>query len=286
MIIDTHCHIQFRGLDSDREAIIKRCQSKQMILNLIGTQKDTSRKAVELAKLYPDMYASIGTHPNHLFPTYIDEEESQFMSREEGFDEAYYEELYQFAPEKIIGVGETGLDLYHIPKDVSLETILKTQSEIFLKHFYFAEKHNLPLVIHVREAHQYMIKLLQYLGRQIRGVVHCYTNNLAYARQYLELGLYLGFTGVVTFPPKKLDPRPQLDLLEVVEKMPLDRIVVETDAPFLAPQSYRGQRGEPWMTEEVIKKIAETRRMGQIEVESAVLKNSLRLFEKINFKSL
>ena len=291
MIIDTHCHIQFRGLDTEREAIIKRCRDKQIILNLIGTQKNTSRKAVELAKSRPDIYASIGTHPNHLFPTYIDEEENQFMSREEDFDDVYYEELYQSAPEKIIGVGETGLDLYHVPNDIPVETILKKQKEIFLKHLNFAKRHKLPLVIHVRDhvnpaalgvgAHDHLIELLQSLNRPTKGTVHCYTSDWAHAQKYLNLGLYLGFTGVVTFPPKKLDPQPQCNLLEVIEKMPLERILVETDAPFLAPQAYRGQRCEPWMTEEVVKKIAEVRGITYTQVETAVWENSSRLFEKI-----
>lgn len=281
MIIDTHCHIHFKGLDLDREAVIQRCRDKDIILNLVGTQKDTSTRAVELAVQHPDMYASLGTHPNHLFPTYIDEEESHFMSREEDFDDAFYEELFNRAPEKVIGVGECGMDLYHIPKDIPVETIIARQREVFLKHVAFAERHDLPLVIHVRDAHEYMIETLASLNRPVRGTVHCYTGNWDFAQEYLKLGLHIGFTGIITFPPKKLDPAAQLGLLEVVEKMPLERMVVETDAPYLAPQAYRGQRSEPWMTEEVIKKIAEIKNLPVADVERTVLDNSLSLFNKI-----
>lgn len=281
MIVDTHCHIQFRGLDNERDEIIARCRAKDMILNLVGTQKDSSREAVLLARRHDWMYASIGTHPNHLFPTYINEEESHFMSREEEFDHYYYEELYQSAPEKIIGVGETGLDLFHLPSGVATEVVLARQKTVFLKHLVFAEKHDLPLIIHVREAHDQMLELLGGLNRQVRGTVHCYTGNWTQAQAYLALGLHIGFTGVITFPPKKLDPAPQYGLLEVVAKMPLHKIVVETDAPYLAPQVYRGQRCLPWMVEEVIKKIAEVRGLAVDEVADTVLKNTKKLFNKI-----
>lgn len=283
MIVDTHCHIQFKGMDADRDAIIARCREKNMILNLVGTQKDTSYRAVDLAKQHDDMFVSLGTHPNHLYPTYIDEEESSFMSREEDFDDAYYEDLYNQAPEKIIAMGETGLDLYHIPSPLEMPTeqILEKQKKVFLAHADFAFRHDIPLVIHVREAHEHMIEVLKSLDRPIRATIHCYTGNWEYAQEYLALGCYLGFTGVITFPPKKTNPEQQLGLLEVVQKMPMDRMLVETDAPFLAPQAYRGQRSEPWMCEEQIKKIAELRGMEANEVEKLVFENSLRLFDKI-----
>lgn len=281
MLIDTHCHLQFKGMDADREAIAKRCKDKGIILNIVGTQKNTSLRAVELAVLNKNMYASIGTHPSHLFPAHIDEEESHFTSREEDFDIDYYEELYNRAPDKIIGVGETGLDLYHLPDDVPIDAVIKKQKDIFIKHVEFAISHDLPLVIHVREAHEQMIGLLKTLQRPVKGVVHCYTANWEYAREYLNLGLYIGFTGVVTFPPKKLNPEPQIELLNVMKKMPLEKILVETDAPYLAPQAYRGQICEPWMVEEVVKKISQTREQELEIVRAAVCENAMRLFDKI-----
>lgn len=282
MIVDTHCHIQFKGQDADREEIIKRCRGRGLILNLVGTQKDTSKRGVLLAKDNPDMYASIGTHPNHLFPTHIDEEESHFMSREEDFDEAYYEEVFNLAPEKVIGIGECGLDLFHLPNDVSLETVLAKQKDVFKKHVAFAIKHDVPLVIHVRDAHEHMIKLLKEIELpQRRGTIHCYTGNWAFAQEYMQLGFYLGFTGVITFPAKKTNPAQQESLWEVIRNMPEDRIVVETDAPYLAPQKYRGERCEPWMTEECVAKIAELRGKDPAEMEEIIFANSKRLFHKI-----
>ncbi len=283
MILDTHCHIQFKGLDADKDAIISRCREKNTFLNLVGTQKDTSKRAVELAKEHKDMWASIGTHPNHVFPTYITEEESSFVSREEDFDDAYYEALFRSAPEKIIGVGETGLDLFHIPdpKEIPTEVVLEKQKQVFLKHYVFAKRHNLVLVIHVREAHEHMIKLLKTLEQPIKATIHCYTGNWSQAQEYLNLGYYLGFTGVITFPAKKTNPKAQEDLLEVVKNMPLERMLVETDAPYLAPQAYRGQRSEPWMCEEQISFIAALRGLDRSELEELIFNNSLRLFDKV-----
>lgn len=279
MMIDTHAHIQFDAYKTDRDDVIKRCAEKNLILNLVGTQKNTSRRAVEMAEQYENMYASIGTHPIHLHPTHVDEEESSFLSREESFDEVYYTELVKSS--KVIGIGECGLDLFHIPKDKSVEEVLEKQKQVFLQHVEFAYKHDLPLVIHCRDAHDQMIELLQSLDRPIRGTVHCYTSNWDHAQKYLELGLFLGFTGVVTFPPKKLNPTPQIELTEVIEKMPLDRIVVETDSPYLAAQAYRGQRAEPWMVEEVVKKIAEIRKISFEEMNLILLQNTLKLFSRI-----
>lgn len=303
MLIDTHCHIQLRAYDAEREAVVRRSLEKGMILNVVGTQTDTSRLAVDLAESFDGVYATIGTHPIHLHPTHVDEEETRFMSREEGFDETHYEKLARSA--KVIGVGECGLDLFHMPKDKPVEEVLGKQKEVFLAHARFAERHALPLVIHCREAHDEMIELLKgYIapvtpaspmlssgplrprsearGRgRLRGTVHCYTSGWDHAQEYLKLGLYLGFTGVITFPPKKTDPRSQNELLEVVRKVPLERALVETDAPYLAPQAYRGTRAEPWMAEEVVKKVAECKGLSVAEVAAAIMENSLRLFDRI-----
>jgi len=276
MPIDTHCHVQFQAYKDDREAVLDRCAQKGMILNVVGTQKDTSRLAVELAEKYENLYASIGTHPNHLFPTHIDEEETHFMSREEDFDWEYYAKLAE--SKKVIGVGETGLDLFHLPPDVPVEQVLAKQKKVFLDHARFAYERNLPLIIHCREAHDQMIELLQSLHRPIAGTVHCYTSNWNHAEAYLALGLHLGFTGVITFPPRKSHPQAQADLLEVVKRIPTDRMLLETDAPYLAPIPYRGERAEPWMVSAVAQKIAEIKNLSLAEVLSATTANAERLF--------
>lgn len=247
-----------------------------MILNLVGTQKDTSRAGVEMAQKYPFTYASIGLHPVHLFSTQIDEEESSFTSREEDFDYEYYKALGQ--KPKVVAVGECGLDLYRLPEGRTAEEVLEKQKKVFTLQYKLAQELNLAMVIHCREAHQQLIDLLKTMTSAVRGTVHCYTSNWHFAKQYLDLGLNLGFTGVITFPPRKTDPQAQLDLLEVVKNCPLERIVIETDAPYLAPQAYRGTRCEPPMVEEVIKKIAELKNISFEEVEKATTENAKRLF--------
>jgi TatD DNase family protein len=163
-------------------------------------------------------------------------------------------------------------------KDKTIEEIFDKQKKLFVQHWQLSQKVDKPLIIHIRDAHDEAIALFKTLP-SINGTVHCFTSNWAHAQQYLDMGLYLGFTGVVTFPPKKTDPKSQEDLLEVLEKCPLDRMLVETDAPYLAPQKYRGQRSEPWMTEEVIKKIAEVKGLRVEEVEEEIFENSKRLFK-------
>lgn len=280
MLFDTHCHIQFEAYKGDREEVLKRSLEKGIIMNMVGTQKDTSLMAVELAKKYDNIYASIGTHPIHLHSTHVDEEESSFLSREEHFDWNYYSELVK--SEKVIAIGECGLDLYHIPKDVAVEEVLKKQKEVFMDHIQFALVHDLPMVIHCREAHDQLIELLEGLEKIPRGTIHCYTSNMTHAQKYIDMGFYLGFTGVITFPPRKTDPEVQLSLLEVVQNIPADRILLETDSPYLTPQINRGKRNEPWLVEEVAKKIGEIRGMSYEEVAELTTHNAKRLFLRNN----
>ena len=277
--MDTHCHIQFRGYDEDREQVIKRCEEKGVIMNAVGTQKDTSRSSVELAQKHSSIYATVGLHPIHLFSTHVDEDESKFLSREETFDYEYYKNLAQ--NKKVIAIGECGLDLYRIPEGKSRHEILEKQKKTLVAQHDLARELDLPLVIHVRDAHDELLDLLKSLSSNIRGVIHCYTSNWQNARQYLNLGLHLGFTGVITFPPKKTDPQAQEDLLEVVEKCPLDKMLVETDSPYLAPQAYRGKKCEPWMVEEVVKKIAKIKSLSIVDITEKCSENARNLFRKI-----
>ena len=272
MLIDSHCHLQFKAYENDYEEVIKRCVEKNMLMITIGTQKNTSKKAVEVAEENNNIYASVGLHPVHLFPTHIDEKEGSFLSKEETFDEEYYEELIR--SNKVVAIGECGIDLFHLPKDKSKEKVLEKQKEIFVQQYNFAEKNNLPLVIHVRNAHDEMISLLKSLKSNVPGVAHCFSSNWEHAQEYLELGMYIGITGIVTFPEKKTDPKPHQELIEVIKKCPLDRILVETDAPYLAPQKYRGEK-------EVVKKIAEIKRVEKRELLDVLEINTKKLFTKL-----
>jgi TatD DNase family protein len=276
-MIDTHCHVQFKAFNDDSDAVIKKCLAQGMILNLVSTQSSTSAHAVAVAEKYEGTYATIGLHPVHVFETFVDEKEGgSFISRAETFDYEYYKKLAQ--SKKVIGIGECGLELFHFPEGRTRAEVLAKQTEAFLLQYKLAQEMNLAMSIHVREAHDEMIAVLKTLPHPIRAVVHCFTSNWKHAKEYLDMGLYLGFTGVITFPPKKSNPQIQLDLLEVVKNVPLDRMVIETDAPYLAPNAYRGKRCEPWMVVEVNKKIAEVKNMGLEEVAQLTHNNAAKLF--------
>ncbi len=277
MLFDSHCHLQFKTYQEDFDKVLQRCGDKDMIMNVVGSQIDTSERAVALAQKYENIYASVGLHPIHLFETHVDEEETSFKSREEDFDYDKYKTLAQ--NKKVIAIGECGLELFHLPENLNKEKILQKQKEVFIKQYELAQELCLPIIIHVRNAHEEMIDLLKSLKKKINGVVHCYTADWNYAKQYLDLGLHIGFTGVITFPPKKTDPKIQEDLLEVVKNCPSDKLLIETDAPYLAPQAYRGQRCDPWMVEEVAKKIAEIRQKTTEEVVEITGENAKKLFK-------
>jgi len=310
-MFDSHCHLQFNAYKDGREAVVKRCLEKGVQCNIVGTQKDTSKAAVELAEKYDGLYATIGLHPIHITSTEVDEEEIIFKSREESFDEAYYSELAK--SKKVIAVGECGIELFHLPPDANKEEIFKKQTEMFLQQINFARKHDLALVVHIRDAYDETIEVLKSVipteaeGRAeeslrltskrdsstalrsarndnivsspLRGVIHCFSGNWQQAQQFLDMDFYLGFTGIITFPARKTNPKPTEDLLEVVQKCPLDRMLIETDAPYLAPQAYRGQRCEPWMVGEVAKKIADLRGLTLEEVDKITSDNFRMLFK-------
>ncbi|MBU0545971.1 TatD family hydrolase [Patescibacteria group bacterium] len=303
-MIDSHCHIQFNAYKDDADEVIKRCREKNVTMNCVGSQRDTSVRAVEYAEKYDSIFATVGLHPVHISSTEVDEEEIRFQSREEGFDYEFYKKLASHP--KVIGIGECGLELFHLPPNINREEVITKQTVGFMAQYNLAKELRLPMVIHVRDAHQEMIELLSVIARSegratkqslkikitaphhhgecstIAGVVHCFTGNWQFAQEYLKLGLYIGFTGVITFPAKKTDPKSQEELLEVVKNCPRDRILIETDAPYLAPQAYRGKRCEPWMVVEVAKKIAEIRGLSLEEVVKLTEENTRRLFYKIN----
>ncbi len=285
MLIDTHCHVHFKAFEQDGAAVIAATRAKGVIMNLVGTQRDTSKNGVDFASRYEGCYASVGLHPVHLFSQHIDEEESSFNTREESFDYDFYKQLALHP--KTIAIGECGLDLYRLPPDLSSAAVLQKQQAVFRDHFRLAVETNLPLAIHVRDAYPEMIALLkelmeEYNQTSLRSVIHCYIGNWEYAQEFLKLGSYLGFTGIITFPPKKSDPAAQAALLEVVKNCPLDRMVLETDSPYLAPIPFRGKRAEPWMVLEVAKKIAAIKNLTTAEVTEATTANARRLFSKIS----
>jgi len=254
---DIHSHLDFPKFDDDREEVISRMRENEVFTISVGTDLENSKKVVEIAEKNENVFAIIGLHPNdnHL----------------EGFEEEDYTELAK--SKKVVGVGECGLDFFRLNNENrDVEKI--RQISIFNKQIDFAVKHDLPLMIHIREAHEETLKILQekkkHYGDRLRGNIHFFSGGVDLAKKYIDLGFTISFTGVVTFTS---------DYDEVIRQMPLDKIMSETDAPFVAPVPFRGQRCEPAYVKEVVKRIAEIKNLDFEEVRTKMVENALREFK-------
>jgi len=255
-LIDSHAHIQGKEYTGEVDAVIGRAREagvEQIIV--VGGAGDMSSNtaAVALAESWPNLYATVGMHPHDAKD--VGEEELQQLK-----------ELA--AHPKVIAIGETGLDYYynHSPREV--------QRRVFAQFIRLASETDLPLVVHERDAAREVAELLRGEGEgKTRGVIHCFTGDYAAAWAYLDLGFYLSFTGIITF--KNAEP-----LREVVRKMPLDRIFVETDSPYLTPVPHRGRRNEPAYVRFVAATIASVKGLN-IEELARVTTNNVRALFRI-----
>ncbi|MBI5466160.1 MAG: TatD family hydrolase [Candidatus Kerfeldbacteria bacterium] len=274
-MIDTHCHLNFKAFKDDLDEVVARAKTAG-VLNIInvGSQWDTSVRAVELTKGYQNLFAAVALHPIHLYELEVDEEELHFKTRAEVFDVNRYRELAQ-SSSKVVAIGECGLDYYHWPPGVEPVEVKQRQAEVFRQHIKLATELKLPLIIHCREAYDDLLKIISEFriqNSELRGVAHCFLGTREQARQFLALGFYLSFTAIITFKSVALE------LLEVVKATPLNKIMVETDAPYLAPQAYRGSRNEPAYVVETAKKIAELKGLSYEEVDKVTTSNAQQLF--------
>lgn len=281
--IDTHAHLNINAFKDDYDAVISKCAQESVAIINVGTQQDTSKRAVELAEAYDNCFAIIGLHPVHTSASYHDEQElgenmKAFTSRGEEFDAAYYRELAQ--GEKVVAIGECGLDYYRLEKDTRA-----VQEKVFIAQIELANELGLPLMIHTRDAKGNSASAKADAGvgnvyddtyeilkahAKVRGNVHFYAGTYEQARKFFDIGFSVSFTGVITFAK---------DYEEVVRNAPLDMIHGETDCPYVAPVPYRGQRCEPWMVKEVYKKIAEIRGEDEEKVREQLVENAKRLYK-------
>lgn len=262
MIIDSHAHLNFEDFQSDWSQVIANCQKEKVWLINVGSQLATSKKAVEIAKNYEKgVYAAVGLHPIHV---------SGSNFQPEAFNIDDYRDLIKNS-KKVVAVGETGLDFYHDTKNID------NQKKAFTKHLNLAKEFDLPVILHARnsqdgkkDAYQEILKILKQENFS-RGVIHCYGGTIDEAKEFLDLGFYVGFTGVITFP--KTD-----ELAEIIKEVPLERILVETDCPYLAPVPHRGERNRPEYVKFVAQKIAEIRQMEYNKIEKQTIENTIKLF--------
>jgi TatD DNase family protein len=266
MLIDSHAHITFKEYENDLEDVIKRSfVSDTQIIN-VSNNYETSVKAVELAEKHEGMWAVIGCHPDDL--------------NQEELDLEKYKQLAQ-SSKKVVGVGEVGLDFFRL---IDENSKVKTEQVKYFKEFInLAQELDLALVLHCRgeakDPYGSYAEMLEIINTKLtaqrpklQGVIHCFGGTLEQAGKFLDLGFYIGFTGIVTFKNAK-------DIQQIAKETPLDRILIETDAPFLAPDPFRGQRNEPSYVTYVCKKIADLKGLNFEEVAKATYENTCRLFK-------
>jgi len=273
--IDIHSHVNFKAFDADRDEVIKRALENDTWVINVGTQVDTSRKAVEMTNQYKEgVYSIVGLHPIHTGASYHDEKElgeggKEFTSRGEVFNKEFYRELLK--DKKVVGIGECGLDYYRCTP----ESIAK-QKKDFISQIELANEFNKPLMLHIRnnpteKKYNAYIDALDLLKKysKVKGDVHFFAGTWEEAKGFIDFGFTLSFTGVVTFTN---------DYDEVIRNVPLEMIMSETDSPYVTPIPHRGKRNEPSYVKEVVKKIAEIKNLSENEVAKAIIENARRVF--------
>jgi TatD DNase family protein len=279
-LIDCHSHVNFNAYRDDAEAVISRAREQGIGMLAVGSQRTTSERAVTVAEKYDDVWAVIGLHPTHTFSHHVDEEEDSFQTREEVFDIDGYRTLAK-SSKKVVAIGECGLDYYRLPDDADVAAIKLRQHAAFRSQLDLAHELGLPVMIHCRDAHDDVAEILEEYaaaGKILRGDVHCFTGTWAEAERYLKLNFFISFTGIITFPPRKEEVAKGETLQDVVRRVPLEKLLVETDAPYLSPIPFRGKRNEPAYVTHVAAKVAELKNLPVDEVERQVLRNAKTLF--------
>ncbi len=255
MFIDSHAHIQLSQFNSDRDAVLKRAHESEIsTILIIGFNLETSLGAVELADKHKDLYATVGMHPHDakdLTPDVL---------------KTFRELLHH---PKVIALGEIGLDYY---RNLSPPAV---QKEAFEKQLDLAKEMEIPIIVHNRDAYVDILPILEARSGQIQGVLHCFTGDVELMHRSIEIGFHIGIGGIVTYPNAK-------DVQAVAKEVPLERLLIETDCPWLAPQSWRGKRNEPAYVRAVAEKIAELRETSVNIIGEITTKNFNSLF-RINY---
>lgn len=298
--IDTHAHVNFPAYDTDRADVIARAHAEGVAMINVGTTLDASRDIVALAEQYESgVYAIVGMHPLHVkydknltnedqetvapinvpidSPADISAEIPAHYSHDytEHFDEAEFEKLISHP--KVVGIGECGIDIFRLSPELDNETdrtaLLTLQETVFRKQIQLAVKYDKPIMIHARESYKKILEILdeEFIthGAKLRGNAHFFAGTVEEAQAFLDRGFTVSFTGVITFA-KQYE--------ELVRYVPLEKMLSETDCPFVAPAPHRGKRNEPVFVKEVVKKIAEIKGLDIEVVRLALLENAKRQF--------
>jgi len=256
MLVDHHCHLDFADFASDRAGVIARAQAAGVgILVTISTRVRRLAEVLAIAEAYPNVFCSVGTHPHHAH------EES---------DVGVEEIVALAAHQKVVAIGEAGLDYFYRNSPPA------AQAEGFHKHIDAAQRTGLPLVIHTRDADADTALILQRAmqERRFAAILHCFTGGKELAKRGLDLGCYISFSGIVTFKRSE-------GLRDIARSVPLDRLLVETDAPYLAPGRHRGRRNEPAYVVETAAELARLKGIAPAELARATTENFFRVYSKV-----
>jgi TatD DNase family protein len=256
MLVDHHCHLDFADFASDRAGVIARAQAAGVgILVTISTRVRRLAEVLAIAEAYPNVFCSVGTHPHHAH------EES---------DVGVEEIVALAAHQKVVAIGEAGLDYFYRNSPPA------AQAEGFHKHIDAAQRTGLPLVIHTRDADADTALILQRAmqERRFAAILHCFTGGKELAKRGLDLGCYISFSGIVTFKRSE-------GLRDIARSVPLDRLLVETDAPYLAPGRHRGRRNEPAYVVETAAELARLKGIAPVELARATTENFFRVYSKV-----
>ncbi len=278
IFFDSHSHLNFSDYDKDRREVIRRSLAAGVFMLNVGANYQSSKRVVDIAgKHEQGVYAAIGLHPsnitqksklksqNHNLKLKIEKPEDIL---ERDFDYEKYKKLAE-SSKKVVAIGEIGFDFLNLPKD-NREEFKNKQKEILLKQMELARELALPVIFHCRKAHNDLIQELGIKNKELgtKGIIHCFTGDWSQAQKYLDLGLHLGFNGIIY----------KLNLRETIEKCPLDRMLLETDCPFLAPPMFGAKRNEPIAVKQIAETMAETRGEPLWKIIEAVAENGKALF--------
>ncbi len=280
MFIDTHAHLNFAAFRHDYDKVVWRCLENNIWTINVGTKYETSKSAVELASKYKEgVFAAVGLHPIHLETGLVkiknDTKEIEIRTAEQDFDYKKYKELAQNP--KVVAIGEVGVDYYWKPKTKrKLELFKEKQKEVLSQQLGLAKELSLPVILHCRMAHNDLIEIINYQLKtthyKLTGVIHCFTGSWQQAQKFLEMGLYLGFNGIIF---KKIKG---IDFEEVIKNVPLDRSLLETDCPYLTPPQVSG-RNEPLNIRYIAQEIAKIKNLSYEEIARTTAENAKKLFK-------
>lgn len=251
MIFETHAHYDAEQFDEDRDELLKSLPSRgvEVVVN-IGASLDGCKASIELAEKYPHVYAAVGVHPDEVGE--LNEETFAWLKQ-------------QYRNDKVVAVGEIGLDYYWDNESHDI------QKKWFIEQLKLAKEYKLPVVIHSREATEDTLEIMKEYGRELSGVIHCFSGSVEVAREYVKMGYYLGIGGVVTFKNSR-------KLKDVVVDTPLEFLVLETDCPYLAPTPNRGKRNDSTQLTYVAEEIAQLKGITYEEVIEATRNNGRKLY--------